>query len=172
MDDCPPVVDLAGAVVLGARLYKLGSPAKSARWPYPHTPKASTTSALQSISTVAPSFEASDICLHRHQNKHHQPCLPRRPPPLLPRRRLLPPHPLMAHISVRISPRSAVAKRSRVSHRVRSPILTLSDRYGKGCYHQGQSMFPGASLPPHMGLQRLPNNMSARQHFASPRSPS
>jgi hypothetical protein len=69
-----------------------------------------------------------------------------------------------------VSPRHAVALRSRVLHRVRRPILTCFIRYGKGCYHQGQSMFSGASRPPHLVSRRLPPNMSAKHNKASSRS--
>ena len=72
----------------------------------------------------------------------------------------------MALISVRISPAHAVALRSRKLHRVRRPLLTLPNRYGKRCYHQGESMFSGASLPPHLCLRRLPTNMSWKHNRA------
>lgn len=69
-----------------------------------------------------------------------------------------------------VSPRHAVALRSCVLHRVRRAILTRFIRYGKGCYHQGESMFSGASRPPHWVLRRLPANLSAKHSKASSRS--
>lgn len=122
------------------------------------TTKASTTSALAPIVPLQPSLEASDSRLQFHPSRFNypQPCLPRSPPPPPPPRRVPPPLPLMAPTLVRLPRRHAVATRARVLHRVRSPLLTLCDRYGKGCYHQGESMFSGASLPPHLCLRANP----------------
>jgi hypothetical protein len=131
---------------------------------------ASTTTTFQSISVIYPSLEAPDLHLHFYSNNFQQPCLPRSLPPLLPRRPLRPPHLRMAHTSVRLSQHNAVATQSRKLHRVRRSILTHSNRYGKGCYHQGESMFSGASLPPHLCLRRLPANWSAKHMKASQRS--
>lgn len=57
-----------------------------------------------------------------------------------------------------ISPHNGVATQARLLHRVRRALLTVHDRYGEGCYHQGQSTPPGASRPPHLGLRRLAAN--------------
>jgi hypothetical protein len=72
----------------------------------------------------------------------------------------------MAPTLVSLPPRNAVAERSRKLHRVRRSILTHPDRYGKGCYHQGESMFSGASLPPHLGVRRLSANMGWKHNNA------
>jgi len=126
-------------------------------------PNASTTTTHQSISTVDLSLEASDTRSYYQQTNFYSLCLPRSLPALPRPRRLLPSPPLMAPTLVRLSPRNAVVLRSRKLQRVRRPILTHSDRYGKGRYHQGESTFSGALLPPHLCLRRLPAHLGWKQ---------
>jgi hypothetical protein len=99
--------DPAAAFWLGLN-YKLSS-RPAPRFPNAATSRLSTISTFPSILTFDLSFEAAVTHPLSHPIQYQQ-CLPRSPPPPLPRRRLSPPHLTMSPTSVcLIPPRNAVA---------------------------------------------------------------
>ncbi len=122
-----------------------GGPARAHGLPQPTTSRPSNAPVPAPTVPFDHLLDAPASHLYSHTN-HYPQCLPRRPPlPQSPRLLLAPPPMLPISVCRSITPRSAVAVRARLLHRVRRPLLTVLRRYGKGCYHQRESTPSGAS---------------------------
>ena len=151
-------------LVVLARLLKARSPAPSRRLAISIDSQSFHNARLPIDFESRPLVRSIYIASTSTYNYYPQ-CRQRRAPPL-PQRRVLQPRPPMALILVcrSISPRNHVALQARLLHCVRRPILTVFDRHGQRCYHQRESMFPGALRAPHLRLRRPAANSRAKHN--------